>query len=110
MLSLLYCLSDRLRHRARMRRAPIDMARGRHGEDLAHRFLRRQGYTIVARNFRPRNGAGEIDLVAWESDYLVFVEVKARATDQFGTPDRAVDSEKRASGARRARVCPSSRG
>jgi putative endonuclease len=94
MLSLFYCLSDRLRHRARMRRAPIDMARGRHGEDLAHRFLRRQGYTIVARNFRPRNGAGEIDLVAWESDYLVFVEVKARATDQFGTPDRAVDSEK----------------
>jgi putative endonuclease len=94
MLSLFYCLTDRLRHRARMRRAPIDLARGRHGEDLAHRFLRRQGYTIVARNFRPRNGAGEIDLVAWESDYLVFVEVKARATDQFGTPDRAVDSEK----------------
>jgi putative endonuclease len=94
MFSLLYRLSDRLRHRARMRRAPIDMARGRHGEDLAHRFLRRQGYTIVARNFRPRNGAGEIDVVAWEGDYLVFVEVKARATDQFGTPDRAVDSEK----------------
>ena len=94
MLSLLYRLSDSLRHRARMRRAPIDMARGRHGEDLAHRFLRRQGYTIVARNFRTRNGAGEIDLVASESDYLVFVEVKARATDQFGTPDRAVDWEK----------------
>jgi putative endonuclease len=94
MLSLLYRLSDRLRHRVRMRRAPIDMARGRRGEDLAHRFLRRQGYTIVARNFRPRNGAGEIDLVAWESDYLVFVEVKSRATDEFGTPDRAVDPEK----------------
>ena len=53
MISLLYRLSDRLRHRARMRRTPIDMARGRRGEDLAHRFLRRQGYTIVARNFRP---------------------------------------------------------
>jgi len=95
MLSLLYRLSDRLRHRARMRRTPIDIARGRRGEDLAHRFLRRQGYTIVGRNFRPRNGAGEIDLVAWEGDYLVFVEVKSRATDEFGTPDRAVDPEKR---------------
>ena len=94
MISLLYRLSDRLRRRARMRRTPIDIARGRHGEDLAHRFLRRQGYTIVARNFRPRNGAGEIDLVAWESDCLVFVEVKSRATDEFGTPDRAVDPEK----------------
>lgn len=94
MLSLLYRLADRLRHRARVRRAHPDFAAGRRGEDLAHRFLRRQGYTIVARNFRPRNGAEEIDLVAWERDLLVFVEVKSRASDEFGTPDRAVDPEK----------------
>ena len=96
MFSLLYRFSDRLRNRARMRGTPIDLARGRRGEDLAHRFLSRQGYTIVGRNFRPRSGAGEIDLVAWDGDYLVFVEVKSRASDEFGTPDRAVDPDKQA--------------
>ncbi|HVP49250.1 MAG TPA: YraN family protein [Bryobacteraceae bacterium] len=94
MISVLYRLADRLRHRARRRRAHPDLAAGRRGEDLAHRFLRRQGYTVIARNFRPRNGAGEIDLVAWEGDHLAFVEVKSRASDEFGTPDRAVDPEK----------------
>ena len=94
MLSLLYRLADRLRHRARRRGGDPDFLAGRRGEDLAHRYLRRQGFTIVARNFRPRAGAGEIDLVAWERERLVFVEVKSRATDEFGTPDRAVDPEK----------------
>ena len=70
------------------------MAAGRHGEDLAHRFLRSHGFTVVARNYRPRTGPGEIDLIAWERENLVFVEVKARSTDEFGTPDRAVDMEK----------------
>ncbi len=96
MLSRLYCLADRLRHLARRRRGiDPDIAAGRRGEDLAHRFLRRQGFTIVARNYRPRSaGAGEVDLIAWERDRLAFVEVKSRATDEFGTPDRAVDAEK----------------
>ena len=95
MLSLLYRLADRLRQRARRRSINPDMAAGRRGEDLAHRFLRRQGFTVVARNFRPRaTGAGEVDLIAWERERLVFVEVKSRATDDYGTPDRAVDPEK----------------
>ena len=70
------------------------MATGRRGEDLAHRFLRKRGYRVVARNYRPPSGAGEIDLVAWDGPTLVFVEVKTRATEEFGTPDRAVDSDK----------------
>jgi len=95
MLSLLYHLADRLRHRARRRAIDPDLAAGRRGEDLAHRFLRRQGFTVVARNFRPRSaGAGEVDLIAWERERLVFVEVKSRATDDYGTPDRAVGPEK----------------
>jgi putative endonuclease len=95
MLSLLYRLADRLRYRARWRAINPDLAAGRHGEDLAHRFLHRQGFTIVARNFRPRSaGAGEVDLIAWERERLVFVEVKSRATDDYGTPDRAVNPEK----------------
>src|SRR5258706_16380933 len=95
MLSLLYRLADRLRHRARRRRTNPDLAAGRRGEDLAHRFLRRQGFTVVARNFRPRSaGAGEVDLIAWERERLVFVEVKSRATDDYGMPERAGDPEK----------------
>ncbi len=92
---LLYTVADRLRQWARRRRWPADQAAGRFGEDLAHRFLRRNGYRVVARNWRPRSGAGEIDLVAWEGGTLAFVEVKTRATEEFGAPDRAIDAEKR---------------
>ena len=67
---------------------------GRIGEDLAHRYLRRQGCTIVARNYRTRSGWGEIDLVAWQGETLVFVEVKTRDSAEFGAPDRAVDADK----------------
>ena len=67
---------------------------GRVGEDLAHRHLRRRGCTIVARNYQPRSGGGEIDLVAWHGGNLVFVEVKTRASAEFGEPERAVDAEK----------------
>jgi putative endonuclease len=94
MLSLLYRIADQLRHRARLRHMNADLAAGRRGEDLAHRFLRLKGFTIIGRNYRPRAGAGEIDLIARDNDQLVFVEVKTRATAEFGTPDRAVDLEK----------------
>jgi putative endonuclease len=67
---------------------------GRVGEDMAHRYLRRQGCTIVARNYRTRSGSGEIDVVAWQGETLVFVEVKTRSSEEFGTPDRAVDGDK----------------
>ncbi|HKW96553.1 MAG TPA: YraN family protein [Bryobacteraceae bacterium] len=103
MLSPLYRLADRIRDHARRRIQAADLASGRRGEDLAHRFLRRQGFTIVARNYRARSGSGEIDLIAWEKDQLVFVEVKSRASDEFGTPDRAVGGEKQAHLVRAAR-------
>jgi putative endonuclease len=88
-IGFLYALADRLRRR----RYPEN--HGRIGEDLAHRFLRRQGCTVSARNYRPPSGSGEIDLVAWHCGQLVFVEVKTRATAEFGAPDSAVDAEKR---------------
>ena len=58
---------------------------------------------MVARNYRTKSGHGEIDLVAWQSGTLVFVEVKTRSTADFGEPDRAVDVEKRENLRRAAR-------
>ena len=91
MISLLYRAADAVRRRK------LRDNHGRLGEDLAHRYLRSRGCTIVARNYRPRAGAGEIDLVAWQSGRLLFIEVKTRATADFGAPETAVDLEKRES-------------
>ena len=63
-------------------------AMGRTGEDLAVEELERQGYAIVARRYRTRHG--EIDIVARDGDTTVIVEVKARATGEFGTAAEAV--------------------
>jgi putative endonuclease len=68
---------------------------GRRGEDLAHSYLRRRKYVIVARNYRPLTGAkGEIDLIAREGQRLVFVEVKTRSSSAVSYPERAVNDEK----------------
>jgi putative endonuclease len=93
-IALFYRLADRLRHRARRRRLPVEAVNGRLGEDLAHRLLRRRGFTVIARNYRPPAGGGEIDLIAMDAGMLVFVEVKTRTSLEFGTPADAVDSEK----------------
>ena len=90
----MYRLADAARDRGRRRFWPLDQATGRRAEDLAHRFLRRRGMVIVARNYRPPSGAGEIDLIAWDGDRLAIVEVKSRATGDFGAPEQAVNSEK----------------
>ena len=95
MMRFLLKLADSLRHKARRQVWSRDLATGRRGEDLAHRLLQERGLRVVARNYRARSGGGEIDLVAWERDTLVFVEVKARSTEEFGAPERAVDREKR---------------
>jgi putative endonuclease len=61
---------------------------GLKGEDLAEEFLRKKGYQIIERNFRAKGG--EIDIVAIEADTLVFIEVKARSTNEFGSPLEAI--------------------
>lgn len=55
---------------------------GRFGEDQAVRCLRKKGYTIVARNYRCR--LGEIDIIARDEGFIVFVEVKLRKDDSYG--------------------------
>ena len=87
---------DRLRHLWRIRRWDHARAAGRRGEDLAHRFLQRQGFIVVARNYRLASGAGEADLIAWEKSTLAVVEVKSRESGEFGPPERAIGEEKRA--------------
>jgi putative endonuclease len=82
---------------------PADHALGRRGEDIAHRFLQRAGIVIVERNYRMASGAGEVDLVGWEGERLVFVEVKCRSTDEHGAPDRAIGPQKQSSLVRTAR-------
>jgi putative endonuclease len=102
-ISLIYRIADRLRHRARRQRLPVEAVNGKLGEDLAHRLLRRRGFTVIARNYRPPAGGGEIDLIATDAGKLVFVEVKTRSSMEFGSPEEAVDSEKRAFIVRAAR-------
>ena len=87
--------SDWLRHLKRSKSWSPTMAAGRRGEDLAHRFLRARGFVIVARNYRLSSGDAEADLIAWDGDTLVIVEVKSRQTEDFGPPERAIDEEKR---------------
>ena len=65
---------------------------GASGELLAARLLERAGLAIVERNFRTRYG--EIDLVARDGDYLVFVEVRVRRTPGFGGAAHSITAAK----------------
>jgi putative endonuclease len=68
---------------------------GTRGEEDAYFYLRKLGYSIVARNFRTPRCRGEIDLIAWDSDVLCFIEVKTRTSQQVKPPEAAVDRHKR---------------
>ena len=68
---------------------------GSQGETEAYLFLRRQGYRMVATNFRVAQDHGEIDLIGWDGDTLCFVEVKTRIGEGLLPPEAAVDAAKR---------------
>jgi putative endonuclease len=71
---------------------PHTHARGAAGEEAAERFLRLSGYRIVARNVRTK--AGELDIVALDGETLCFIEIKTRATREFGRAIEAVGPQK----------------
>lgn len=91
---MLFQLLDWIRYVKLRRKLTPAHALGRRGEDLAHRHLQRRGYRVVARNFVPRSGHGDLDIVAWDQDRLVIVEVKTRTSAEYGDPDRAINREK----------------
>lgn len=66
--------------------------KGQKGEDIAAQYLKKNGYTILQRNYRCHYG--EIDIVAKHKTFVVFVEVKSRSSDNFGAPREAVDAFK----------------
>ncbi|MFH1798086.1 MAG: YraN family protein [Candidatus Omnitrophota bacterium] len=65
---------------------------GRLGENIAKKFLRSRGFHILEENFSAP--FGEIDLVAKQENYIVFVEVKARTSLRFGEPLAAITKQK----------------
>jgi putative endonuclease len=72
---------------------PLHLRHGELGERAAKRQLKRQGLKFLTANFRsPR---GEIDLIMRDGDCLVFVEVKARSSEEWLRPAAAVDKERR---------------
>jgi putative endonuclease len=81
---------------------------GNRGERAAVKFLKRQGFKIVARNFE--NRYGEIDIIAIEGDTLVFIEVKTRRSTRAGSPLEAVDAKKQQQIMRTAQAYLSQRG
>ena len=66
----------------------LNKFKGSSGERIAEEYLKKEGYDILARNFRTR--LGEIDIVASKDEYLVFVEVKARKSEAYGFPSESV--------------------
>jgi putative endonuclease len=78
----------------RERAAPAHLRTGSKGEDMAYYFLRRQGYTIIARNWRTKGRKGEIDLIGWEGKTLCFIEVKTRTARGVVPAECAVDRAK----------------
>lgn len=61
---------------------------GDSGEEIASKYLESQGYEVLERNFRIRGG--EIDIIAKDKEYLVFVEVKTRWSHEYGLPVESI--------------------
>ena len=62
------------------------------GEKLAQDFLKKRGYRIIETNYR--SPEGEIDIVAKQKDYLVFIEVRTKKSLEFGSPEESITPTK----------------
>lgn len=92
---LLVRLLDQLASKLGIEHArPEHLTTGRAGEDEAYFYLRREGYVVIARNWRTLRRRGEIDIVAWEGGTLCFVEVKTRTARTIVPAEISVDRGK----------------
>ncbi len=66
--------------------------KGNKGENIACDFLKKKNFKIIERNFSCK--FGEIDIIAEDGNFLVFVEVKRRLTEKYGRPCEAVNYKK----------------
>jgi putative endonuclease len=66
---------------------------GRLGEELARDFLKKRGFRILETNYRCPEG--EIDIIARQKDCLVFVEVRTKTSQQFGSPEESITRAKK---------------
>ncbi len=73
---------------------PRHLLTGERGEDLAYFHLCRRGYTVVARRWHSARLRGDLDLVAWDGDTLVIIEVKTRSAHDFVSAETAVTEPK----------------
>ena len=74
---------------------PMHLATGIEGEDAAFFYLRRKGYTVVARRWSAAHQRGDLDLIAWQGPMLCFIEVKTRTAHDIAPAEATVDSHKR---------------
>lgn len=70
----------------------FNFQKGQRGEEIASIYLTRKGFRIIEKNFSTR--FGEIDLIGINKDRLVFIEVKLKIGDMFGTPEEMVNRRK----------------
>lgn len=66
--------------------------KGKEGEEMAENYLRKQGYKIIEMNHQTK--FGELDIIATKNNILVFVEVKFKQTEDYGTPEEMIRKNK----------------
>ena len=87
-----YLLEKGIERHQRIKGNAVNMSVGTRGEELAAAYLCKKGYVILERDWH--SGHRDIDIIAQNSEWLVFVEVKTRSTDEILSPLQAVDWKK----------------
>lgn len=70
----------------------LNRLKGKEGEEMAENYLRKQGYKIIEMNHQTK--FGELDIIATKNNILVFVEVKFKQTEDYGTPEEMIRKNK----------------
>jgi len=66
---------------------------GIRGEKIARDFLKKRGYRIIETNYRCRRG--EIDIIARHREYLTFIEVRTKSSNEYGSPEESITRAKK---------------